>query len=177
MRGMHDVPPASSARTDHDEEAAALRLALARGLGPATAAALRCAFGSARAAATASPGRLAATLGLEASQACRLAGAIAAADPWLELRRMRRGGARLLHPGHPAWPPLLRLIDPPPPALWCRGESPGGDRTVAIVGSRQGRGRTLERTAAMAAALSPARYRSCTTSAADSNPYRRASSL
>ncbi len=151
---MHVTRPHRPSRPDSDsEEAAALRLALARGVGPVAIDALRRAFGSARAAVDASTAAVSAALHLDEPRASRLVGAIRRADPWHELRRVRRARGSVLHPAARHWPPLLRLLEPPPPLLWCRGGPPDGDRAVAIVGSRRAGRQALERAADLAAGL------------------------
>jgi DNA processing protein len=130
-----------------------LSIALTRGIGPVSIAALRAAFESDAAVMAATAPDIAARLHVPIELARRLHHALATGDPWPERRRIRRGGARLLGPDDAAWPPLLRLLDPPPVALWARGEDPAGDRTVAIVGARRAGPRAIERTEALAADL------------------------
>jgi len=54
-----------------------------------------------------------------------------------ELALARERGWTLLHPGHPAWPPLLGEIPDPPPVLAVAGDPAALARpAVAIVGAR-----------------------------------------
>jgi DNA processing protein len=55
-----------------------------------------------------------------------------------ELRRAREAGGRIVTLEDAGYPPALRDLDLPPPALWIRGADPGPpERSVAIVGSRR----------------------------------------
>jgi DNA processing protein len=55
-----------------------------------------------------------------------------------EIRRAREAGGRIVTLEDDGYPPALRDLDLPPPALWIRGADPGPpERSVAIVGSRR----------------------------------------
>lgn len=55
-----------------------------------------------------------------------------------ELRRAREAGGRIVTLEDDGYPPALRDLDLPPPALWIRGDEPApAGRSVAIVGSRR----------------------------------------
>jgi DNA processing protein len=142
----HATPSAAAIR-------ASLRVAMAAGLGPATIARLRRHFGTDEAVCEATAAAVSGRLDLPPPDAASIVAALAAAEPWSEDRAMRRGAAVLLTPEHPAWPPLLRLLRPPPPALWCRGGLPASDRSVALVGSRRASAVAIRRTTAIAARL------------------------
>lgn len=127
---------------------------MASGVGPATIARLREHFETDEAVCRATPAEVAAGLDIAPEAAALVVAALAAVEPWIEDRAMRRRGAVLLTPVHRAWPPLLRLVQPPPPALWCRGGMPVSDRSVAIVGSRLASPAAVRRTEAIAGRLS-----------------------
>lgn len=149
LRAVHAAHPANAPRACDPT----LSIALTRGIGPASVAALRRGFADDAAVMTATAPEVASRLQIPIELARRLTYALAAEDPWPERRRIRRGGARLLGPDDVVWPPLLRLLDPPPVALWSRGGEPTGDRTVAIVGARRASQRAIERTESVAADL------------------------
>ena len=141
-----NAPPVADGR-------ASLRVAMAPGIGPATLDALREAFGGDASICRATTAQIADRLGVPPAAAATVVSALAAVEPWMEDRAMRRRGVRLLTPHGRGWPPLLRLLRPPPPALWCLGGVPTSDRTVAIVGSRQASSAAIRRAAAIAAEL------------------------
>ena len=58
-------------------------------------------------------------------------------DPAGIEREAEAAGARVLTPADPGFPPALLASADPPPALWVRGDVPGGERpAVAVVGTR-----------------------------------------
>ena len=94
-------PPASSA-VSGPPSLATLRLALARGVGPATVTRLREHLGRDEDVVAAPPRRIADQLGITISEASRLTNAWAAIDPWIEYRRALRGDATILGPADAA---------------------------------------------------------------------------
>ena len=113
------------------ERLAWLRLARTPGVGAQLFRQLMARFGSAEAAVEGLPG-LAARSG---------------ARPTLpppetierEIEAGERIGARLLLGGEAQFPPLLAALDPPPPALWVRGEAALlSRRAIGMVGARSG---------------------------------------
>ena len=123
----HAPPPAMA---DEAERFARLRLARSRNVGPRTYAHLMRRFQSARAALDALPS-LAARGGRPGYTPCppeQVEQEIAAAE---------KAGARLLLLGDADYPDLLAAIEPPPPALWIRGDAALLARpAVALVGAR-----------------------------------------
>jgi DNA processing protein len=114
-----------------------LALHLAPGLGPCRTAALLQHFGSAARARRASSAELREVAGLGPKLAEQLARALPAADVDGELRRVERGGARLVALGTPEYPAALAQISDPPHLLYVRGTlTPADGLAVALVGSR-----------------------------------------
>jgi DNA processing protein len=108
-----------------------LRLARADGVGPATFSYLIARFGSAGAALDALPD-LARRGGRDAP--LRIP-SIAEAEAEIEAGESL--GAKLLISAEPAFPPLLQVVDPPPPVLWALGKADLlNEPCVAMVGAR-----------------------------------------
>ncbi len=114
-----------------------LALQLAPGLGPCRIAALLQHFGSAGRARRAGAAQLRAVDGIGPKLAEQLARALPAIDVDAELRRVERGGARLVALGTPEYPAALAQIPDPPHLLYVRGSLTAADAlAVALVGSR-----------------------------------------
>ncbi len=111
------------------EELARLRLARGEGIGPATFRRLLARHGSAAEALAALP-RL-------AERAGRPMAPLPAEAAAAEMDALRRMGGRLLHLDGHGYPPLLALIEDPPPILAVLGD-PGllARRQVGVVGAR-----------------------------------------
>ncbi|MBE3098724.1 MAG: DNA-protecting protein DprA [Planctomycetes bacterium] len=123
---------------DHDERLAALRLHLVTGIGPRLFAALVEHFGSARAAAEASAGALAAVRGIGPDSAARLREGIAAADPETEMAKADAAGVRILVRGDPDYPIALTYLTDAPPVLYVKGTLvPEDAQAMAVVGMRK----------------------------------------
>ncbi len=121
---------------------ALLGLLLTPGLGPTLVGRCVEALGSAKAAAEASPGLLAAVQGISPRKAREVRAGLdelqrnGTIDA--ELERIARHGVRLLALGDPDYPPLLGHIPDPPPLLWVRGTIEEADAlAVGVVGSRK----------------------------------------
>jgi len=125
----------------HDSQSipeAALRIALASGIGPATFARLREALGSFEAIMSADVRTLAAIKGIQRGRALEIRRELDEAEVDAERRLMAEHGARMITHGDDDYPALLSAIDDPPVALWVRGEVTEEDRAgLAIVGSRR----------------------------------------
>jgi DNA processing protein len=81
---------------------------------------------------------LARLLGLHPEEARGLVRELARADPARELARAAAAGVRVLTWGGPGYPPPLKELADPPPALFVRGELlPCDARAVAVIGSRK----------------------------------------
>lgn len=119
-----------------DEERATLALFSVEGIGPATLASLRLAFGSLAEALAAPREKLLLVLHDEPTR-IRFA---AIGEVWGLADRCiadaRRVGARILFPGRPGWPRQLEGAVFPP-VMYVRGSLDPGARRAAIVGSRQ----------------------------------------
>jgi DNA processing protein len=114
-----------------------LALHLAPGLGPCRTAALLQHFGSAARARRAGAAELREVDGIGPKLAEQLARALPAADVDGELRRVERGGARLVALGTPEYPAALAQISDAPHLLYVRGTLTAADAlAVALVGSR-----------------------------------------
>jgi DNA processing protein len=121
-----------------DEREALIALALLPGLPPAGAAGLLARFGEARALRAASPEALTAVPGVTRDVAARLRDPASAEEVARELRRLDALGGFALTLTDSAYPPLLRQIPDPPPALFVRGSLPSPEVVVvAVVGARQ----------------------------------------
>jgi DNA processing protein len=115
---------------DAPERFARLRLARAERVGPVTFRQLLERFGSAAAALEALPAltRRAGGAGFTLPPLDRIEAEMAAGEAV---------GARLIVIGDPDYPPRLAAVDPPPPALWARGDPALLSRPcVAVVGAR-----------------------------------------
>lgn len=88
--------------------------------------------------ADAPPERLAAETGVPRAQMRKALAALetAAGTAARQTAEAERLGARIVTLDDPGYPPGLRHLSPPPPALWLRGELPAGP-AVAVVGSRR----------------------------------------
>jgi DNA processing protein len=114
-----------------------LALQLVPGLGPCRTAALLQHFGSAGRARRASAAQLREVDGIGPKLAEQLARALPTADVDGELRRVERGGARLVALGTPEYPAALAQIADSPHLLYVRGTLTAADAlAVALVGSR-----------------------------------------
>ena len=123
---------------DRDERLAALRLHLVSGIGPRLFGALVEHFGSARAAAEASAGVLAAVRGIGTDSAARMREGIAAADPEAEFQKAQDAGVRILIRGEPDYPIALSYLTDAPPVLYVKGTLvPEDAQAMAIVGMRK----------------------------------------
>jgi len=123
---------------DRDERLAALRLHLVTGIGPRLFAALLEHFGSARVAADAGPGALAAVRGIGPDSAARLREGIAAADPETEMAKADAAGVRILVRGDPDYPIALSYLADAPPVLYVKGTLvPEDAQAMAVVGMRK----------------------------------------
>jgi DNA processing protein len=123
---------------DREERLAALRLHLVTGIGPRLFAALVEHFGSARAAAEASAGAIAAVRGIGTDSAARMREGIAAADPETEMAKADAAGVRILVRGEPDYPIALTYLADAPPVLYVKGTLvPEDARAMAVVGMRK----------------------------------------
>jgi DNA processing protein len=123
---------------DHEERLAALRLHLVTGIGPRLFAALVEHFGSARAAAEASAGAIAAVRGIGTDSAARMREGIAAADPETEMAKADAAGVRILVRGDPDYPIALTYLADAPPVLYLKGTLvPEDAQAMAVVGMRK----------------------------------------
>ena len=123
-----NTPPVGLALTDN-QRLDWIRLTRTDGVGPRTFRTLINRFGGAEAALEALPGLL-------ASQG-RSALIVSKAEAERELETARRYGVSLIGMGEPDYPPLLRMIDSPPPLVGIRGDAALFRRNaVGIVGSR-----------------------------------------
>ena len=121
-----------------DEREALVALALLPDLPPAGAAGLLARFGEARAIRAAPPEALTAVPGVTRHVAERLRDPALAEQVGRELRRLEALGGSALTLSDPAYPPLLRQIPDPPPALFVRGSLPSPEvMAVAVVGARE----------------------------------------
>jgi DNA processing protein len=126
------------AREPKDIPEATLRLLLARGLGPLTAAKLEQHFGSHEQAASATVSELAEIDGISPKTAASIRRGLDDGDPRREQNAMAEGSTQLILRGDDDYPALLAAIPDPPPALWVRGRLAKADRlAIAVVGSRR----------------------------------------
>jgi DNA processing protein len=115
-------PPKTSARLNHRQRLAWLRLIRSENVGPATFRALVNEFGGAEAAVDALP--VLSRRGEEAEAELMVAESL---------------GASLVAIGEPGYPPALAQVDAPPPLLYAKGRLDLADiPIVAIVGARNG---------------------------------------
>ncbi|MGH7362099.1 MAG: DNA-processing protein DprA, partial [Candidatus Methylomirabilales bacterium] len=121
-----------------EEREALVALALLPGLPPAGAAGLLARFGEARALRARSPEALTSVPGVTRDVAGRLRDPTLAEEVGRELRRLDALGCSAVTLTDPTYPPLLRHIPDPPPALFIRGSFPSPEvMVVAVVGARQ----------------------------------------
>ncbi len=117
---------------------ATFRLFLAPGIGPVTLARLRERFENDEAIAHATVNQLVAIKGIGDDTARALVRALHAVDPARERDSMTERSVRLILFDDSDYPPLLKTIADPPPALWIRGDLlPEDNLALAIVGSRR----------------------------------------
>ncbi|MDX9912832.1 MAG: DNA-processing protein DprA [Phycisphaerales bacterium] len=152
--GVSNPPSNESAR-------AALRLALAQGVGPVIASRLLARFGSADRVLGASPAALAEVEGVGPKRAESIARSLAhdTQEVDRELERAHRLGARILCLGDPDFPPTLAAINDPPTVLFVRGtlEPFGRDAIgLGVVGSRRCTHYGLEQAKRLAGVVSTA---------------------
>lgn len=127
---MSGAPAAGSRLTDR-QRLAWLRLIRTDNVGPATFRDLVNRFGSAEAALAALPHMA------TAGGARRAMAIFSEAEAEAELEAAERSGARLVAIGEPDYPPMVRLMDQPPPLLAIKGRSELFQRpAVSIVGAR-----------------------------------------
>ncbi len=120
------------------EVAAVLTLLRATDLGSRSVARLLGLFDSARAVLSADDSTLEAVGGLTPETVRALREAQGAGFGERELERAERLGARVLLPGEPEYPPLLRRTGSPPAALYVLGKRlPEDNRVVGVVGRRR----------------------------------------
>ncbi|MBI2080920.1 MAG: DNA-protecting protein DprA [candidate division NC10 bacterium] len=121
-----------------EEREALVALALLPELPAAAAAGLLARFGGARGALAAPGEALAAVPGVPRALAARLRDPALVGHVGRELTRLEALGGIALTLADPAYPPLLREIPDPPPALFVRGRLPPPEvAAVAVVGARQ----------------------------------------
>jgi DNA processing protein len=126
------APTKPSARLNHPQRVAWLRLIRSKNVGPATFRALVNEFGGAEAAIAALP-LLSRRGGRSDIRLCTEAEAEA------ELEAADSLGASLVAIGEPGYPPALAQVDSPPPLLFVKGRLELADiPIVAIVGARNG---------------------------------------
>jgi len=126
------APTKPSARLNHHQRLAWLRLIRSENVGPATFRALVNEFGGAEAAIAALP-LLSRRGGRSDIRLCTEAEAEA------ELEAAESLGASLVAIGEPGYPPALAQVDSPPPLLYAKGRLELADiPIVAIVGARNG---------------------------------------
>ncbi len=126
------APTKPSARLNHRQRLAWLRLIRSENVGPATFRALVNEFGGAEAAIAALP-LLSRRGGRSDIRLCTEAEAEA------ELEAAESLGASLVAIGEPGYPPALAQVDSPPPLLYVKGRLELADiPIVAIVGARNG---------------------------------------
>ncbi|MEX1060431.1 MAG: DNA-processing protein DprA [Methyloceanibacter sp.] len=126
------APTKPSARLNHHQRLAWLRLIRSENVGPATFRALVNEFGGAEAAIAALP-LLSRRGGRSDIRLCTEAEAEA------ELETAESLGASLVAIGEPGYPPALAQVDSPPPLLYAKGRLDLADiPIVAIVGARNG---------------------------------------
>jgi DNA processing protein len=141
----------------HGPAESLLPLLLADGLGSIRTMRLLEAFGSAHAAAAASPSEIAACLGTGVAAAQVLRERIRRVDVGLEREAIARHGACLVAIGSRAYPPLLAAIPDPPPLLWLQGRSLADlPPAVAVVGTRRPSVYGLEQAGRFAGSLAAA---------------------
>lgn len=135
-----------------DERVAALIVATARGVGPATAAKLLALFGSYSAVVLASMGKGPGRHRVPQRAGGAIAGSVRAGFHRDQLARMRRSGARFAIAGDPDFPRILSEIARPPVGLFVVGDTVASlPPMVAVVGSRAAtpRGRAVARALAL----------------------------
>jgi DNA processing protein len=117
---------------------AALAVLLAPGIGPVTIRRLLQRFGSFKAIASANASQLQTVQGIGAQTAHTLRRAFDDAAVDAERDAMHDHGASIVLVDDDDFPPLLKSIPAPPPALWVRGTLPPAHLpAVAIVGTRR----------------------------------------
>lgn len=115
-----------------------LRLIRADGVGPVLFGRLLNYFGSVGQALTATMSELAKVEGIGEKTAHRIFSSRNQFDPEKEIRLAEKHGVTILHLQDRRYPPLLKTIHDPPPALYVKGTIEDRDNlAVAIVGSRR----------------------------------------
>ena len=138
MPELFDTPMPASPPDPAAERRAVVALSLVPGVGPTRVRALLSAFGSASAVLAAPRSRLAAVDGVGRGTAAAIAGFDPGDAVDAQFRAADSVGANLVAVADDGYPPALREIYDPPPALWVRGRlDTADDRAVAIVGTRK----------------------------------------
>jgi DNA processing protein len=123
---------------DHEERLAAIRLHLTPGVGPRMYAALVEHFGSACAAAEASPAALAQVSRVGDVSAEKIRDGLSRADAEAELAKADRAGVQICVRGEPTYPIALGYLYDAPPVLYVKGAVlPQDAMAIGIVGMRK----------------------------------------
>jgi len=123
---------------DHEERLAAIRLHLTPGVGPRMYVALVEHFGSARAAAEASPAALAEVPRIGDTSAEKIRDGLSRADAQAELDKAEKAGVRIVVRGDADYPLALNYLFDAPPVLYIKGTVLAQDaQAVGIVGMRK----------------------------------------
>ena len=131
--------PTAAAPSDA-ERRAMVALSLIPGIGSGRMRSLMSRMGSAQAALGASAAALASVPGVGPELALQIASADCGEAVEKQWARAEEVGAKMVAPGDPNYPFLLRQIDDPPAFLWVRGSLPvenGPGRALAVVGTRR----------------------------------------
>ncbi len=125
----------------NDPREISLRIAMAKGIGPATYRRMRDRFGDHAAIMNASVHELEEVQGVGRARAQSIRRDLDTLDVASEVARMEDFDVSLIMYGDSTYPPLLAAIPDPPVALWVRGslQNEAGDEPlgIAIVGSRR----------------------------------------